>query len=121
MQEQATKKKSPTGIEKRHSRRCRSRDGGRCDCHPSYRAWVWDPRKTERVRKTFPTLAAAKAWRADATTQINRGKRITPSRATLREAAEAWLEGAKSQPPTVLNREGLPYKPSALRGYEADL
>jgi integrase len=40
---------------------------------------------------------------------------------TLRETAAAWLEGAKAQPPTVLNRQRLPYKPSALRGYEADL
>jgi integrase len=121
MQEQVTKQKSPTGIEKRHSRTCRSHSGGRCNCQPSYRAWVWDQRKKERVRKAFPTLAAAKGWRAHATSQINQGKRIAPSKVTLREAAVAWLQGTKAQPPTILNRNRLPYKPSALRGLEADL
>jgi integrase len=73
------------------------------------------------VRKTFATLAAAKAWRADATSQLNRGRRVAHSRRTLREAAEAWLAGAKAEPPTILTRSGHSYKPAALRGYEADL
>ena len=38
---------------------------------------------------------------------------------TLREAAEAWLEGVKSG--AIRNRSGHPYKPSAIRGYEASL
>ena len=38
---------------------------------------------------------------------------------TLREAAEAWLEGASSG--AIRNRSGHRYKPSALRGYEAAL
>jgi hypothetical protein len=32
------------GIVKRHSRKCRSRDGGRCNCDPTYEAWVWSKR-----------------------------------------------------------------------------
>jgi integrase len=76
------------------------------------------------VRKTFSgpgALAAAKQWRADALSDLGRGKNITPSKRPLRQAAEEWLHGAKAQPPTILNRSGHPYKPSVLRGYEADL
>ena len=36
---------------------------------------------------------------------------------TLREAAEAWLAGARSA--AIRNRSGHRHKPSALRGYEA--
>jgi integrase len=43
------------------------------------------------------------------------------TRRTLRDAAEAWLAGAKANPPTVRNRNRQPYKPSVIRGYEADL
>jgi integrase len=107
----------PTGIQIRHSRRCRTNEGGACNCTPSYRAWVYDKRRHTKVRETFATLAAAKAWRADATTQQNRGKRIGPSTMTLAEAARRWLEGAEADPPTVLTRGGQPYKPAVLREY----
>jgi hypothetical protein len=59
------------------------------------------------------------AWRADATSQINKGKLRAPSSITLREAATAWLEGAHVG--TIRNRPGDEYKPSVLRGYEAAL
>jgi integrase len=114
-------KRRPTGISERHSRSCRSQSGGACNCRPSYRAWVYDRRSGTKIRKTFPTLAAAKAWRADATSQLNRGRMVAPTRQSLRETAEAWVSGAEAEPPTILNRSGQPYKPSALRGYKADL
>lgn len=41
------------------------------------------------------------------------------SKQTLREAAEAWLEGAKAG--TITTRSGAPYKPSVLRAQEGDL
>jgi hypothetical protein len=54
------------GIEVRHARGCASeRDGAACSCRPSFRASLWSPRDRRLVRKTFPTLAAAKAWRID--------------------------------------------------------
>src|SRR6266540_1457561 len=43
----------------------------------------------------------------------------SPSATTLREAANAWLVGAKDG--SVRTRSGDVYKPSALRGYEAAL
>jgi hypothetical protein len=54
------------GIRTRHGRSCRSRDGGRCNCSPSYEAWVYSKRDDKKIRKTFKSQAEAKAWRADA-------------------------------------------------------
>ena len=115
------KRRTSQGIEARHSRTCRTNDDGKCNCTPSWRAWVYDRSNGTKVRKTFPTLAAAKAWRADATSAQNRGRRVTAARITVREAAEAWLAGTKAEPPTILNRSNEPYKPSALREYERNL
>ena len=128
-------KRMPTGVQLRHSRSCpaASDSEARCKCDPSYRAWVYDRRAEVRdadgnvvgrgakIRETFPTLAAAKAWRADATSDMNRGKRIGPSSMTLREAADAWLAGAEADPPTVLTRGGSPYKPQVVREYRRTL
>ena len=120
-----TKRKVPTGISERHSRSCALANGGdRCDCAPSYRAFVYDRRTHEIVRKTFSgsgALSSAKLWRADALSALGKGKNVTPSRRTLRQAADEWVAGAKAEPPTILNRSGRPYKPSVIRGYEADL
>jgi integrase len=42
-----------------------------------------------------------------------------PTPVTLREAANAWLDGARSG--AIRNRSGDRYKPSAIRSYEASL
>src|SRR5262245_61203556 len=108
------KTKGRPGIEVRHQRGCPTESGRFCNCRPSYRAWVYDRRAGGKIRKTFPTLAAAKEWRADATGQVRRGQLAAGSRRTLRDAAETWLAGAEADPPTVLTRGGRPYKPSVL-------
>ncbi len=82
----------------------------------SYEASVYLKREGRKVRKTFPTLAAARSWRAEASVMASRGGLRAPKPTTLREAWTAWHEGAKAG--TVLNRSGNPFKPSALRGYE---
>ena len=46
---------------------------------------------------------------------------VTVSRRTLREVSEEFLAGAEASPPTVLTRQGRPYKPSALRDIRAAL
>lgn len=107
------------GIDVRHGRSCRTREDGRCNCDPSYRAEAYDRRSAKKVRKTFPTLAAAKAWRADATGDIRRGIRRGPSGTTLLRAGEEWLAGARDG--TVRTRSGDLFKPSTLAGYEAAL
>jgi integrase len=87
----------------------------------SYRASVWSAAENKRIRKTFPTLAAARAWRQDASTAVRAGKlRATPNYGpTIAEAAQAWLDGARAG--QVRNRSGDPYKPSAIRAYEQNL
>jgi integrase len=120
--EQEPRRKLPTGIDERHSRRCAAFGGGKCDCVPSYRAWVFDVRTRSKVRKTFAgkgALAAAKRWRRDAQVQIDQGRLVAPTRKALYEVSDEWLDGAKAG--RIMNRSGNPYKPSALRGYESDL
>lgn len=88
-------KRSPEGIEIRHARACRTRSGDPCNCRPSYRAHVWSERDRKRIRKTFASRAAAKAWRTDALRALRRGEMRAPSPLTLQQVAEAWLEGAR--------------------------
>jgi integrase len=107
------------GIVIRHGRGCRSRAGARCNCQRSYEAWVYSKRDGKKIRRTFPTEAAAKAWRADAANALNRGRLRAPTPLTLREAAEEFLAGARAG--VIPNRSGHPYKPAALRGYDHSL
>ncbi len=103
------------GIEPRHRAGCPA-PGGRCKCRPAYRAEVWSPRDGKRVRRTFPTLAAARGWRSDAAGQIKRGRLGAPG-PTLRAAGESWIAGAGEG--SILTRSGDPFKPSSVRGYGA--
>jgi integrase len=107
------------GIEVRHRTTCASRSGGKCNCKPGYQASVWSPSEGKRLRKTFSTLAAARAWRAEAQTAIRRGTMRAPVATTIREAGEALIEGMRSG--RVRTRSGDRYKPSAIRGYQAAL
>lgn len=106
-----------TGIEKRHARACRSREGRRCSCEPTYRASVWDRWRGERVRVTFPTEAAAKTWRHDAVTALRTGPLTVVSEGALlvADALDALIRGMEAG--TVLNRSGDPYKPGTIRTY----
>jgi hypothetical protein len=88
----------PEGIRLRHSRSCDA--ASRCRCS-SYEAWVYSRRDDRKIRKTFPTLAAA--LRA-------------PTSITLAQAAGEFLTGARDG--RIPNRSRQPYKPAALRGYE---
>ena len=109
----------PTGLRERHSRRCASKDGGRCNCEPAFEAWVFSRRDGQKIRKTFTgtgARSAAKAWRADATVSLSKGTLRAPSPQTLEEAWKAWHEGALAG--TIRTRSGDPFKPSALRSYE---
>lgn len=112
----ATHARRPTQF--RHSRSCRSREGKRCDCRPSWEAWAYSKRD-DKIRRTFPTLAAAKAWRADALNALNRGRLRAPTPLTLNRAAAEFLAGARDG--STPNRSGHTYKPAALRGYERSL
>ena len=108
-----------TGIQVRHTRSCRTQDGGACNCKPSYRAWVWDARSKSRIFKTFKNQAEAKSWRGDSATALRKGTMSAPSKTTIREAGEALIEGMRSG--AVRTSKGTIYKPSATRSYEAAL
>lgn len=112
-------KRAYPGIERLHARACPSRSGESCACRPRWQAEAYDSRRKRKLRKTFPSLAAAKSWRADAQGALRRGTMRAPSPVTLRQAAEAWLAGARSG--AIRTRSGDGYKPSALRGYESAL
>jgi integrase len=111
--------RKPAGIEVRHARICRSRQGEPCDCTPGFRAFVWSARDERRIQKTFATEAAALMWREDARVDLRRGVLVAAKPTVLREFAEAWLAGAGDG--SVRNRSGDRYKPSTVRGYEQAL
>jgi integrase len=113
--------KPTPGIDTRHAQTCpaaRDRDA-RCRCTPTYQAHVWSARDGKRIRKTLPTLAEAKLWRAGALVDLRRGTMRAPTATTLRQAWDLWLAGAREG--SVRNRSGDRYKPSALRGYETSM
>jgi hypothetical protein len=103
----------------RHSRRCASRVGTACNCRPAYQAQAWSSRDGRTIRKTFATLADARAWRAEAQSALRRGVMRAPTRTTLAQAADDWLAAARAG--VVRTRSGETYKPSALRSYEQAL
>jgi integrase len=101
-----------TGVLQRHGRACRRAKG--CSC--PWRAEVYSQRDGKKIRKTFPTKAAAVAWRNDASTAVRRKLLRAPTSTTIREASEAWLDGARKG--LIRTRGGDSYKPSAIRGYD---
>jgi len=103
----------------RHRAGCASRAGWECDCRPSYQAQVFVARENKTLRKTFPTVAAARSWRADARAAIQQGHLGLPTKTTLVEAGDAWLDAARAG--VARTRSGDPYKPSAIRAYEQAL
>ncbi len=104
-----------TGIRQRHGRACRAK--GRCKC--PYEAFVYSKRDGKKIRKTFPDKAAAVACGNDASTAVRKKLLRAPTSTTLAEAAETWLTSATEG--LIRTRSGDPYKPSAIRSYEAAL
>jgi integrase len=107
------------GIEVRHARSCASRAGKRCNCNPGYRVAAYDAISRRKVSKTFRTLAEARRWRAGARVQAAKGIRLAGTPQTLREAAEAFVDGIASG--AIRTRAGDRYKPSVVREYERSL
>ncbi len=108
------------GVRRLHSTNCPARlRRGRCDCGAGYEASVFSVRDGKKIRKTFPTLAAAKAWRADAVGGLRRGALRASRRTTVRDAGDELLAGMRSG--LIRTRSGDLYKPSAIRTYEAGL
>jgi integrase len=114
----AKRSRTPEGIEVYHRKACRSREGHRCNCDPSFRAKVQGP--TGRiVSPRFPTLSAARNWLTDTRRALDRNEYIEPMTATLSELASDFIAGARAG--HVLSRKGAPYKPSVVDGYASVL
>lgn len=119
-----SKHKSTPGIEVRHTKVCPAAESGaenaRCRCSPSYRAAIFDKGTGRKIKRTFPTVGAAKRWRQDAIVALRNGKlddaRRTP---TVREACDEWAAAARAG--VVTTRSGDHYKPAAIRAYEQSL
>ncbi len=104
-----------TGMRQRHSLKCTGK--GRCSC--PWEAWVYSKRDGRKIRKTFPTRAAAKGWREDSRGAVKRGELRPPTTTTVRQAAEVFMAGAKAK--TIPTASGDDYKPATLRGYRVSL
>ena len=107
------------GIRKLHSAKCPARNEGPCACRAGYEASVFSARDGRKIRRTFPTLAAARAWRVDVAARVRRGSVRAIPATTIREAAADLLTGMRDG--SVRTRSGDRYKPSAVRSYEAAL
>lgn len=113
---------STPGIRVRHSRSCKTRAGGNCNCEPTYEAWVYSKRDERKIRRSFAgkgALAAAKGWRTDAMKAVKDKRLRAPSTVTLREEVDQWLAGVRSG--SILNKREQPYKPAVVRNYELAL
>ena len=103
------------GILQRHGLRCSGK--GRCTC--PWQASVYSKRDGKKIRKHFPTRAAAKAWRDDKLGAVNRGELRSPTSTSVRAAAEAFMVGARDG--SIPTSSGRRYKPATLRGYRVGL
>jgi integrase len=108
-------KRSPEGVRQRHSRKCAKGEGKACNCQPTYEASVYSARDGRKIRKTFPTRAAARSWRAETSVRVQRGQLRAPTPVTLEEAWRDWYSAALAG--KVLTHNGVRYKPSTLRSY----
>ena len=109
----------PEGVRIRHSRSCQARDGGACECSPSFEAAAYAKRDGKKIRKSFGSVAEARKWRTAMLKLAHDGGLRAPSATTFREAAELWL--AEARVGAIRTKSGDRYKPSALRGYEQAL
>jgi integrase len=104
-------------LRQRHGNGCKTRGEGRCSC--PWEAAVFSQRDGKKIRRTFPTRAAAKAWRDDAAGQVRRNTLRAPVPTTLAEAAAEWLAGATAG--TIRTSGGDQYKAASIRAMEKAL
>ena len=107
--------RSATGLEQRHLASCT----GKRECGCPWRASVYSMTDGKKIRRTFPTRAAAKAWRDDKLGAATRAALRAPTSTTVRQAAEAFLTGARDG--SIPTASGGRYKPATLRGYTVGL
>jgi integrase len=108
------------GIRKRHSKGCRAREGGRCNCKAGWEARCFLP-GGQRLERTFRRESEAKSWRAEMKQASDLGTlRLEPKNVqTLSEALAAFVEGMQAG--SVRPRGRARYKPNTIRSYERAL
>jgi integrase len=111
--------RTATGIAIRHKLDCAIGTGPECTCTPSFQAQAWSAKDRKPIRRTFPTLAEAKAWRQETQVALRRGQLRAPTKTILTEAAREWLTAAQAG--IIRTRSGDCYKPAALRTYRHSL
>src|SRR4051794_29731456 len=113
---QSNRRPIPPGIEVRHRRGCSFfEDPEACSCKPGYRAEVYIARAGRKKRRTFQTIAAAKAWRSDAQSALRNGLLATARSVRFADFVETFLAGAAEG--VIRDRSGERYKPSTIKGY----
>ena len=110
-----------TGVTKRHSRDCATRNEGRCDCEAGYQAWVYLAREEKKTYKTFARFDDAKVWRTETLAAANRGTLQLPNRdpRSLAFALQRLIEAMQAGTVRPKNRQR--YKPSTVRNYDQHL
>src|SRR3954447_4846629 len=102
------------GIYPRHRSGCGARGGNRCSCRPTYEVKV---RVGEtQISRSFPSEAAARAWKLQMEANKAAGLlRSSPRAMTVREAGEALIRDMTSG--VARARGGDPYKPRLIGDY----
>ena len=101
------------GVYARHQAHCAIQHGDGCSCRPGYYGAVYDPGRGRAVKtKHLATLDAARNARADLTAALQRGELCAPRGILLREARERFVTAARER--RALNKQGRPYKPTAI-------
>ncbi len=124
----------PAGIEVRHEERCRktkikgrdeaakeARKKARCNCNPSYRAWVFDAATSKPVKRPWTKdEGRAKSERRDLEVRVEKDEVLVSAEPVFTEwVQEVFLPGIASG--AIHSDEGEPYKPSTERSYRSAL
>jgi integrase len=109
------------GLRERHSKRCATTNGGKCDCTPTWEAFVFDKSTGQKIRYTAKTKTEAKLWRQDAIVALRQGALHAPREGDRRvgQALDDLVAGMLDG--TVFDRSGRRYRPSTIRNYKADV
>jgi len=101
------------GVYARHQQRCRTKEGGRCNCKPSYYGIAYDRARRKHVgTRRQPTTEAARNARADLQARLDRGEATATRGVRLTEAREKFVKAAREG--RALNKHGRRYKRKAI-------
>lgn len=109
----------PEGVEGHHEKSCRSHNGSRCNCTPSYRGYATTSAGKKLRSPWGSSVKAAQNWRSDTLASIRRGTLVEPSSITVRDAATEFIDGARAG--HIHSRKRRPYRPKVVEEYNAKL